>query len=230
MTDVSAPSIYLVRVWLPDRPGSLGTVASRIGGLKGDVIGLEILERGGGQAIDELVVSLPSAVPKELIVKELNADDGVKVEDIRKLNTYDPELDVLEAASAVLEAKSAAEIAAELCAQTCRILRANWSCLLPFDGAVLASCGDPPNDSWLRSFVAASPAVTDRTGEDLRPVLDAVWAFLPSAHTALVVGRNEASGPAAFRSRERRRLAALANLADAWWGQVVEPAVPSRII
>ena len=34
-----------------------GQVASRIGSLRGDVIGIEILERGAGRAIDELVVS-----------------------------------------------------------------------------------------------------------------------------------------------------------------------------
>lgn len=56
---------YVVRVWLPDRPGALGQVASRIGAVRGDVVGIEILERGGGSAIDELVVSLPGDVSRE---------------------------------------------------------------------------------------------------------------------------------------------------------------------
>ena len=46
----------MVRVWLPDRPGALGAVASRIGAVRGDVIGIDILERGGGRAVDELTV------------------------------------------------------------------------------------------------------------------------------------------------------------------------------
>ena len=50
---------YVVRVWLPDRPGALGQVASRIGAVRGDVVGIDILERGAGRAIDELVVELP---------------------------------------------------------------------------------------------------------------------------------------------------------------------------
>ena len=45
---------YVVRLWLPDRPGALGQVASRIGAVHGDVVGIEILERGGGSAIDDL--------------------------------------------------------------------------------------------------------------------------------------------------------------------------------
>ena len=52
---------YVVRVWVPDRPGALGAVASRVGAVRGDLVGVEILERGAGRAIDELVVELPRA-------------------------------------------------------------------------------------------------------------------------------------------------------------------------
>ena len=59
---------YLVRVWVPDRPGALGQVASRIGAVRGDVVGIEILERGAGRAIDELVVALPEPGLVDLLV------------------------------------------------------------------------------------------------------------------------------------------------------------------
>ena len=59
---------YLVRVWLPDRPGALGQVASRIGAVRGDVVGIEILERGAGRAVDELVVALPEDGLLDLLV------------------------------------------------------------------------------------------------------------------------------------------------------------------
>ena len=36
----------VIRVWMPDRPGALGQVASRIGAVRGDVLGIEILEQG----------------------------------------------------------------------------------------------------------------------------------------------------------------------------------------
>ena len=39
---------YVVRMWLPDRPGALGQVASRIGAVRGEIVGIDILERGGG--------------------------------------------------------------------------------------------------------------------------------------------------------------------------------------
>ena len=41
---------YVVRIALPDRPGALGLVASRIGAVGGDIVAIHILEReeGGG--------------------------------------------------------------------------------------------------------------------------------------------------------------------------------------
>jgi UTP:GlnB (protein PII) uridylyltransferase len=48
----------LVRVWLPDRPGALGLVASRIGSIGGDIVGIDVLERGEGVAVDEFAVEI----------------------------------------------------------------------------------------------------------------------------------------------------------------------------
>src|SRR5438874_2226298 len=55
----------LLRVWLPDRPGALGAVASRIGAVRGDIVGIDVLERNEGVAIDEfgVVLSDPELLP-----------------------------------------------------------------------------------------------------------------------------------------------------------------------
>ncbi|MDQ1566033.1 MAG: hypothetical protein QOF96_913, partial [Actinomycetota bacterium] len=83
---------YVVRVWLPDRPGALGQVASRIGAVGGSVVGIEILERGAGRAIDELVVELPDEGLLDLLVTEIGQVDGVDVEDVRLVadSLHDP--------------------------------------------------------------------------------------------------------------------------------------------
>ena len=60
VSDPSEPATHvLVRVWLPDRPGALGLVASRIGAIGGDIVGIDVLERGDNVAVDEFAVLLP---------------------------------------------------------------------------------------------------------------------------------------------------------------------------
>src|SRR4051794_33778201 len=75
----TAARVLVVRLWLPDRPGALGQVASRIGAVHGDVTAIDILERGGGRVVDELVVSLPETSSEALLIKEIGAVDGVAV-------------------------------------------------------------------------------------------------------------------------------------------------------
>src|SRR5256885_6939794 len=98
---------YVVRVWLPDRPGALGAVASRIGAVRGDVEGIEILERGGGRAVDDLVVALPEPELVDLLIAEVGQVDGVDVEDVRALGEipHEPGLMALATAARLAEAK-----------------------------------------------------------------------------------------------------------------------------
>src|SRR6478735_1777546 len=73
---------YVLRLWLPDRPGALGLVATRIGAVRGDVLSIEIIERDGGQAVDELIVGLPDPELVPLMLSEIAEVDGVAVEDV----------------------------------------------------------------------------------------------------------------------------------------------------
>ena len=62
---------YLIRLQLPDRPGALGAVASRIGAVGGDVVAIDILQRDNGttqRAIGEAVnLSAPASDPPAII-------------------------------------------------------------------------------------------------------------------------------------------------------------------
>src|ERR1700716_566717 len=96
---------HTVRVWLPDRPGALGAVASRIGAVRGDLVGIDILERGGGRDIDELAVELPEERLVPLLVQEVGQVDGVDVEEMNSVGgpLPDPRLDALETAATLVE-------------------------------------------------------------------------------------------------------------------------------
>jgi ACT domain-containing protein len=75
---------YTVRVRLPDRPGALGQVASRIGAVGGDIVAIHILSRSAGQAVDEFVVQLAGGHLTELLRNEIHEVDGVTVEEVRE--------------------------------------------------------------------------------------------------------------------------------------------------
>jgi hypothetical protein len=209
---------FVLRVWVPDRPGALGAVASRIGAVQGDLIGIDILERGGGRAIDELVVSLPSADLVDLLVYEVSQVDGVDVEDIREAAQlgHDPRLDALETAAVLVEQHTAEGLLGSLVAHAQIDFEAVWAVILDNDGVVQATMGFPPSTAWLGAFVAGSRSshlvVAGESGPD-----DVAWTSLVAADLALVLGRSGRP----FRARERRQLSALARIADSRWTEVV---------
>ena len=202
----------MVRVWLPDRPGALGQVASRIGAVRGDVVGIEILERGAGRAIDELVVQIPDGGDVDLLTAEIGQVDGVDVEDVRPVADalHDPRLDALETAAQLVAATSAAEVLEALCTHAARTIGAEWAVVVELDEVhVHASVGPAPSPGWLAAFVVGSRSSAKVASLDAGPD-DVLWAPLPGANLALVMGREGQP----FRARERRSAAALARIVD----------------
>lgn len=82
---------YVVRIRLPDRPGALGQVASRIGAVGGDIVAIDILDRSRGRAIDEFVLELSGDHLVELLRSEIHEVDGAQVEDIRRVEAVPTE-------------------------------------------------------------------------------------------------------------------------------------------
>jgi hypothetical protein len=147
---------YLVRVWLPDRPGALGQVASRIGAVRGDVVGIEILERGAGRAIDELVVALPERELVDLLVAEISQVDGVDVEDVRELaaDRHDAGLAALATAVRLVEATDPGAVLRTLCEETLADFEGDWAMALRLDPEeAVVEVGATPTAAWAAAFV-----------------------------------------------------------------------------
>ena len=198
-----------MRVWLPDRPGALGAVASRIGAVRGDVVGIDILETGDGVAVDELVVRLPKESLVELLVSEIQEVDGVTVEDVKPAGATgrDPRLDALETAAMICGADTMDELLSALVVHGGRTLGADWSAVVDLGtGEVRATAGTAPTEAWLAAFVAGARAGGD---DELPGAADVAWAPLPGVELALVAGRTGTP----FRAKERRQVAALARVA-----------------
>ena len=69
---------FILEVGLPDRPGSLGAVASAIGFAGGDIRGLQVLKNEAGRGYDEIIVAIPGSDPTDL-VDVLSQIGGVEV-------------------------------------------------------------------------------------------------------------------------------------------------------
>ena len=211
-----------MRVWLPDRPGALGAVAGRIGAVRGDVVGIDILETGDGVAVDELVVRLPQASLVDLLVHEVQEVDGVSVEDVVAVGAAcrDPRLDALETAAVICAADTIDDLLGALVVHGGHTLGAEWAAVVALSGGggVRAASGSAPAAAWLTAFVAGA-----RAGGEDRPDVggaDMAWAPLPGVDLALVVGRSGTP----FRAKERRQVAALARVA----GTRAEEVGPAR--
>lgn len=200
----------MVRLWVSDRPGALGAVASRIGAAGGDVVGIEILERGAGRAIDELVVELPGPEWVDGLVAELSTVEGVDVEFVVPVAgaVHDPRLDALETAAILVGAGTPEELMRALVEHSCRTIGATWAAVVDLEeGEVWTAHGPAPASRWLAAFVEGTRMLTTQDGGGPS---DMAWAPLPATGVALVLGRDGT----AFRALERRHVAALARIAD----------------
>jgi hypothetical protein len=209
---------HTVRVWVPDRPGALGAVASRIGAVGGDLVGIDILERGGGRAIDELVVELPDDALVPLLISEVSEVDGVDVEDVRQATAglVDARLDALETAAVLVEQDTIDSLLDALSVHANHDFEAEWAVVVGLGAEEpAAAVGTPPPGAWLAAFVTGSRASVVAGNGEAGPD-DVAWAGLAAADLALVVGRRGRP----FRARERRQLTALARIANHRWSEL----------
>ena len=211
---------YLLRLVVPDRPGTLGAVATALGTAGADIVSLDVLERGDGFAVDDVVVDLPAGGLPDSLISAAQTVDGVRVESLRPfsgaLDTH-RELDLLDELARAPEGTAGKLLAAELP----RVFSCSWAAVLDCAGA-----------TW--DVVTASEAAPSFEGVDLpwmpvtTPVLlpsDDAWVperwremaieMMATPYggpgCAVVLGR---SGGPAFRRSELLRLAHLAGIAS----------------
>lgn len=204
--------MFHLRVQLPDRPGSLGAVATAMGQVGADIASVEIIEKGEGFAINDFILALPPDVLPDSLITECGQLDGVRVmwmsrvadrwrmdSDIDALNQMvrDP-VRALEVLAQVVpqvfncqwavvmdpqgHPRHATELAPELGADQLELLQ-------PFDQSHAAELAAEWAPNWSDTAVAVVPAARDHV---------------------LVAGR---SGGPIFLDSEVRRLQHLAAMA-----------------
>ena len=216
--------IFSLRISLPDRPGTLGRVASAFG--KGDVniLTLDVIDREDGAAVDDLRVEAPRGMQEAL--RRAAADvPGFTVEYVRPLEAFRHVVEPLELASLLHE--SGVAVLGALVERLPDAFSATWAIVVDVSGfplgppEVLATSLGAPSASrlpaaWL-DFADLVP--TDGEPEGGRPVLrhgddglEVAAALLDRPSVGVLLGRE--NGPR-FRTSELRHLALLARIAAA---------------
>ena len=210
---------YLLRLVVPDRPGILGAVATALGTAGVDIVSVDVLERGGGLAVDDIVIDLPPDRLPDGLITAAQAVPGVQVESLRPfsgpLDTH-RELELLEALSRAGEGTHVKLLAAELP----RVFTSGWAAVLSaVDGGceVLAASDAAPTFAgvplpWLPlEAPRLLPSEEEWLPERWREMAIEMMATpFGSPRTAVVIGR---SGGPAFRRSELLRLVHLTGIA-----------------
>jgi hypothetical protein len=203
---------HLLRIALPDVPGSLGAVASALGAIGVDIEAIEIVEHGSdGVAVDDFFIRLLPGVMPDAAVSAVQTLDRVEVLWVSRYPTAGNLYLDLEAIELIAQQpKRAAEVLTEILPRT---FRADWALVAERRGDEVVTLAATPAAPQLTAEAMAWFPMTEAT----RPDAHEVWrsallgaAPLGSPDRIVVFGRH--GGPEVLTS-ELARLAHLATLA-----------------
>ena len=223
---------FLMRVQLPDVPGSLGALASALGAAGADIEAIEIVEHGvDGRAVDDVLLELQPDVLPDMVVSACQKLDGIEVLWISRYTAgANLHLDLEAVESLTEQPERAVERLVELVPV---VFRSDWALLARREetGVVVAAATSATpltqdvQESWvpLRRPTRLSGPSDDEAWES------ALMIGVPvgTADVVLVAGRR--GGPE-FLDSEVARLAHMAGLAASIVASVelTEDVVPQR--
>jgi hypothetical protein len=206
--------VYLMRVSLPNRPGSLGAVASALGAIDVNIHAIEIVERTGDSYINDFLVRSTPDRLIDSIVAACHRIPGVSVTWISRYPSggkLQSDLEALE--SMTRDPEHAAEILVNAAPV---VFRAHWALLIDLlTGPTVATGTEMAPEPDAEALAQLGPFHTLHRAELqedwLRGWVSATAVVAPLARQqALVVGRQ--GGPP-FLDSELARIGHLATLA-----------------
>ena len=208
--------MFLLRLILPDRPGSLGTVAGALGEVGADIHAIEIVEhrRENGTAVDDIVVDVPTGVLPDRLVSACNSVPDVEVIWFSRYGAGGGLHMDLEAVEQMTSAPAdAIDILVE---QSPAVLHADWAALLDGTGSevkvALETSATPEFGDVAATWLPLKKASTMASPLEHKGLAESVLVVAPleSDRRMLVIGRR--GGPE-FLASEVARLSYLASLA-----------------
>lgn len=218
--------LFTLRICIPDLPGTLGAVATAFGKGGANILTLDVIERDGGLAVDDLTVEAPEGMQEALRLAHLVVP-GLTVEELRPVDAFRDLMAPLDLAALLLETEeSPASVLVE------RLPEALWSdwCVILSGGpdgvrVMGASIGAPSMDGvgtpwlplqgatrlplaeWMPPGWREGPAARNGQGK-----FELAAAPIFDSYSAVMVGRRK--GPH-YRAAELSQLGLLARIASA---------------
>jgi len=178
--------LFSLRITIPDRPGTLGSVATAFGKGGANILTLDVVDNQSGVAVDDLLVEAPEGMQRALQIATQMVP-GLVVEEVRPVEAFRDHMSSLELAAALSEAQQQKCVLNTLVERLPEALRSDWCVVLtagkPDVSVIGSSLGAPsladvrsswlpiegarrlPPASWMPPSWTAGPAARDGLGK-----------------------------------------------------------------
>ncbi len=195
---------YLIRILLPDAPGSLGRLAEAIGVVSGDIKSVDVVETfPDGTVMDDMVVSLPPGTMADVLISAAHTVDGVEVDSIRPFSGTVDRRGQIKMLADVAGASTHSDAIAQLVDNIPQALTSSWAVLLEDAKPakrITSSYGAPEDDGSEPELINITSArVLNPDTEEWIPeswlLLDSALAAAPLGESGLVLIVGRVGGP-----------------------------------
>lgn len=199
---------FLIRVLLPDIPGSLGHLAEAIGLVDGNIQSVDVVETfPDGTVMDDIVVALPKGVMADTLITAASTVEGVEVDSIRPFSgRVDRRGQIQMLAEVASHSRNLPRAMEELVTVIPRSMTASWAVVLDNTAPatpitrIAASQAAPEDDGSSPVNVdIAGPRILNPDTEEWVPeswgLLDSALAATPLGKTGMVLVVGRTGGP-----------------------------------
>ncbi len=196
---------YLMRVRMPDGPGSLGLLAVALGNVGANIVGVDIVGHDeDGVVVDDIVVQLPSRLLPDALITASQELPGVYVDSIRPYSgTVDRRGQVQMLAAVASRRHNIDQALALLMESLPTSMTAGWAIVLrsePSTTRVAASSAAPADNGRVLEYAPVTETrVLNPEAEDWIPenwtVMDSSLAATPIKGTNLLLVIGRPGGP-----------------------------------
>lgn len=195
---------FLIRVLLPDTPGSLGHLAEAIGQVEGDIKSVDIVENfSDGTVMDDIVVELPAGFMADSLITAASSVDGVEVDSIRPFSGSVDRRGQIELLARVAAGNDVTSAMQEVVAAMPQAMTSTWAIVIDNNEPIhrVASSDAAPEDDG-----STPESIQVETARALNPevekwipgswsLLDSALAAAPLGETGLVIVMGRTGGP-----------------------------------